>query len=170
MAATPVKTLRIGVYGPASSGKSLLILRWCNPSLSMDEDDLTGNPFTNLYKTSSFDSAGVELIEHPSDDKLDQTEDRFIIVANLIGWRDIYEQAIKVNSGNTFLVFTWKDRPSSGALSSKIHEKHEDCSSYSGVNFEQFKTSVLRRPGGSGGSNRKKKKRTITDDDGWSKK
>jgi GTPase SAR1 family protein len=169
MAANPAKTLRIGVYGPASSGKSLLILRWCNPALSMNEDDLTGNPFINLYRTSSFDSAGVELIEHPSDDKLDPTEDRFIIVANLIGWRDIYEQATKANANNTVLVFTWKDRPSSGALSSKIHEKHEECSSYSGVGFEQFKSLVLRKAGG-GNINRKKKKRTITDDDGWSKK
>lgn len=169
MAATSSNKLRIGVYGPKSSGKSLLILRWCNPTLVMNSDDLEGNPFVNLYATSSFDVNGNEIIEHPCDDKIDPTEDKFIIIANVIGWREIYDQACKINANNTYLVFTWKDRANSIALSSKISEKHEDCSSYSGLNFDQFKAMVLSYRKGNGSSQRKKKKITITQD-GWVKK
>ena len=156
--------LKIGVYGPTGSGKSLFILRWANPSLKMNEDDLTGNPFSNLYPTSTF-TADVELIEHPSDDKIDPTENKFIIIANLIGWRDLYDQAKKLNPNGTFLVFTWADRPGSSTLSSKIHERHENVSSYSGLSFEPFKSLVINKRNAP-----KNKKKKVVDDDGWTKR
>lgn len=167
MAAISPKIIRIGVYGPVKSGKSLFILRWCNPTLQMNEEDLAGNLFMNTYRTSSFVD-NLELIEHPSDDKIDPTEDKHIIIANLLGWRDTYDHAMKVNPSGTFLVFTWKDKVGSGVLSNKIHETHEECSSYAGTGFEQFKTLVLNRKRNT--NNARKKKRTVVDNEGWAKK
>lgn len=163
-------SLRIGVYGPVGSGKSLFILRWLEPKLKMTQLDLEGNPFINLYRTSSFGD-NIELIEHPSDDKIDPTEDHFVIIGNMIGWRDIYENARSINSQKVHLVFTWKDRPNSIALSAKIHEKHYDCSSYTGANFDTIKNSIVGRrvssSAGNSGNKSNKKRHTQIDSDGW---
>lgn len=160
-----MNTKRIGVYGPVGCGKSLFILRWVEPTIFMNEEDLKGDPFTNLYSTSLDDQKSNTITEHPVDDYIDETEDFFIIIANKIGWKKIYEQACDIAIEKTFLVFTWKDKAGYSTMSSKIYNKHDEVSSYSGAGFEQFRNKILSVP-----SNKRRKGKKQIDDEGWTRK
>lgn len=156
------QTKKVGIYGPTGCGKSLFVLRWVSPNIVMNEEDLKGDPFTNLYSVTIRDDHGNYITEHPPSNNVDPTEDIFIIIVNKVGWKKYYDQAIALASDKTYLVFTWKDRTSSSSLSAKILENHLECSSYKGTDVNLVKNKILEVRNRN--RNRKNKKKS---NDGW---